>query len=178
MQCSAEAAIQGDNTDRSNIALQSALEECLTVFTNKVGDVGPMLDMMAVVLESIPSANTVVARCTILAVYRAAQIISTVPNVSYNMKAFPEALFQQLFLAMVHPDHETRVGAHHIFFYCSYPSLAQPLQYESEKSSQTDVGSLRLSSHQVGLLLSSIWVQATSTKNSPKLLRQLPTLII
>ncbi|KAI3932854.1 hypothetical protein MKX01_031836 [Papaver californicum] len=168
MQCSAEAAIQGDNTDRSNISLQSALEECLTVFTNKVGDVGPILDMMAVVLESIPTANTVVARSTISAVYRAAQIISTVPNVSYNMKAFPEALFQQLLLAMVHPDHETRVGAHHIFFIVLIPSLSQPLQYESEKSSQMDVSSLRLSSHQVGLLLSSIWVQATSTKNSPE----------
>ncbi|KAI3936086.1 hypothetical protein MKW98_015845 [Papaver atlanticum] len=168
MQCSAEASIHGDNTDRSNIALQSALEECLTVFTNKVGDVGPILDMMAVVLESIPTANTVVSRSTISAVYRAAQIISTVPNVSYNMKAFPEALFQQLLLAMVHPDHETRVGAHHIFFIVLIPSLAQPLSYESEKSSQTDVSSLRLSSHQVGLLLSSIWVQATSTKNSPE----------
>ncbi|MCL7046370.1 hypothetical protein MKW94_006683 [Papaver nudicaule] len=168
MQCSAEASIHGDNTDRSNIALQAALEECLTVFANKVGDVGPILDMMAVVLESIPTANTVVARSTISAVYRTAQIISTVPNVSYNMKAFPEALFQQLLLAMVHPDHETRVGAHHIFFIVLIPSLAQPLSYESEKSSQTDVSSLRLSSHQVGLLLSSIWVQATSTKNSPE----------
>ncbi|XP_026436844.1 protein EFR3 homolog [Papaver somniferum] len=168
MQYSAEASIHGDNTDRSNSALQSALEECLTVFTNKVGDVGPILDMMAVVLESIPTANTVVARSTISAVYRAAQIISTVPNVSYNMKAFPEALFQQLLLAMVHPDHETRVGAHHIFFIVLIPSLAQPLSYESEKSSQTDVSSLRMSSHQVSLLLSSIWVQATSTKNSPE----------
>lgn len=36
MQYSAEASIHGDNTDRSNSALQSALEECLTVFTNKV----------------------------------------------------------------------------------------------------------------------------------------------
>ncbi|XLT49825.1 hypothetical protein HN873_042429, partial [Arachis hypogaea] len=30
-----------------------------------------------------------------------------------------------------------------------------------------DLGSLRLSSHQVSLLLSSIWVQATSVENSP-----------
>uniref|UniRef100_F6HL01 Protein EFR3-like B n=1 Tax=Vitis vinifera TaxID=29760 RepID=F6HL01_VITVI len=29
--------------------------------------------------------------------------------------AFPEALFHQLLPAMVHPDHETRVGAHRIF---------------------------------------------------------------
>lgn len=48
---------------------------------------GPILDMMAVVLESIPTANTVVARSTISAVYRAAQIISMVPNVTYSMKA-------------------------------------------------------------------------------------------
>ncbi|XLT55059.1 hypothetical protein HN873_047663 [Arachis hypogaea] len=30
-----------------------------------------------------------------------------------------------------------------------------------------DLGSLRLSSHQVSLLLSSIWVQATSVENGP-----------
>ncbi|XLR38756.1 hypothetical protein S83_023416, partial [Arachis hypogaea] len=30
-----------------------------------------------------------------------------------------------------------------------------------------DLGSLRLSSHQVSLLLSSIWVQATAVENGP-----------
>ena len=47
---------------------------------------GPILDMMAVVLENI-STVTVVARTTISAVYQTAKIVSSVSNVSYNKKA-------------------------------------------------------------------------------------------
>ncbi|GAU30036.1 hypothetical protein TSUD_332050 [Trifolium subterraneum] len=41
-------------------------------------------------------------------------------------KAFPEALFHQLLLAMVHPDHETRVVAHRIFSVILVPTASQP----------------------------------------------------
>lgn len=41
--------------------------------------------MMAVVLENIP-ANAAGARATISAVYRTAQIIYPIPNVSYDKK--------------------------------------------------------------------------------------------
>lgn len=234
MQYSAEASSSTDVTDQRNMALQSALEICISQLSNKVGDVGPILDMMAVVLENIPT-NTIVAKTTISAVYRTAQIISSVPNISYHKKAFPEALFHQLLLAMGHPDHETRVGAHHVFSTVLMPSLACPwvdqngisseafsgfsavntLQKVSSQSFSIQVGkndtestdgelreersqiadvkqstlspshaqsysfkhamtdgkmeytSLRLSSHQVSLLLSSIWVQATSPENTP-----------
>ncbi|OVA06282.1 hypothetical protein BVC80_8399g4 [Macleaya cordata] len=183
MQCSAEASNPGVDSNNWNVALHSALEKCLTVFSNKVGDVGPILDMMAVVLENIPTTNIIVARTTISAVYRTAQIISSVPNISYNKKAsaFPEALFQQLLLAMVHPDHEIRVGAHRIFNVVLMPSLTCPWSSScGDPSKKTalivlcdlnisqEINSLRLSSHQVGLLLSSIWVQATLTENYPE----------
>lgn len=46
---------------------------------------GPILDVMAGVLENM-SNNTVVARTTISAVHRTAQIISTIPNISYRNK--------------------------------------------------------------------------------------------
>lgn len=59
-----------------------------TVSDSQVGDVGPILDKMAVVLENIPT-NTVVARATISAVYLTAKMISSVPNVSYHKKARP-----------------------------------------------------------------------------------------
>ncbi|THG16574.1 hypothetical protein TEA_017355 [Camellia sinensis var. sinensis] len=118
MQCSAEASSPSDNSDKWNADLQSALEKCILQLANKVGDAGPILDMMAVALENIPSNA-----------------------------AFPDALFRQLLLAMAHPDHETRVGAHHVFY--------------------IDLTALRLSSHQVSLLLSAIWVQATSTESTP-----------
>lgn len=47
---------------------------------------GPILDMMAVVLENIPT-TTLVARTTISAVLQTAKIISSIPNVSYHKKA-------------------------------------------------------------------------------------------
>ncbi|XP_068317761.1 protein SEMI-ROLLED LEAF 2 [Pyrus communis] len=226
-----QAAVSSPRSlDKGNPDLRSALERCISQLSNKVGDVGPILDMMAVVLENI-STITAVARATISAVYLTAKIVSTVPNVSYHKKAFPDALFHQLLLAMAHPDHETRVGAHSIFSMVLMPSLLAPwleqkmnplqavsasvstlqkvkegsfsLQDEEkdavvplngeprEEGSQisnvfekqsgqshnfksaltcgrTDLTSLRLSSHQVSLLLSSIWVQATSAENTPE----------
>lgn len=47
---------------------------------------GPILDMIAMVLENI-STNTIVARTTISAVHRTVQIISCIPNISYHKKA-------------------------------------------------------------------------------------------
>lgn len=48
---------------------------------------GPILDMMAVVLENIPVTG-VLARTTVYVVYRTAQMISSIPNVSYYKKVF------------------------------------------------------------------------------------------
>ncbi|CAL2228959.1 unnamed protein product [Prunus armeniaca] len=229
LQNQAEVSSPG-STDKWNPDLLSALERCISQLSNKVGDVGPILDKMAVVLENIPT-NTVAARTTISAVYLTAKMISSVPNVSYHKKAFPDALFHQLLLAMGHPDHETRVGAHSIFSLVLMPSLVAPwleqkmnplqavsasvstlqkvkdgsfsiqdegkdtgvpLNGELEKEGcelsdvyekqfdqsygfksaltcgRTELTSLRLSSHQVSLLLSSIWVQATSATNTPE----------
>ncbi|PIA29757.1 hypothetical protein AQUCO_05800089v1 [Aquilegia coerulea] len=239
MQCTMEASNEQNETNEWNAALHSALEACLAQLSNKVGDVGPILDMMAVVLENVPTA-TILARTTISAVYRTAQIISSIPNISYDKKAFPDALFHQLILAMAHPDPETRVWAHRVFSVVLMPSLYRPWSDSNEKQSPSflssgslsqkvrnggfsvrgerrdevdatgeglrdeesqnvdpglsrytvrssrgqvysfklsspssvidgkdELTSLRLSSHQVGLLLSSIWVQATTTENTP-----------
>jgi hypothetical protein len=54
-------------------------------FVNQVSDAGPVLDMMAVMLENIAS-TAVVARSTAAAVYRTAQIIAAVPNLQYQNK--------------------------------------------------------------------------------------------
>ncbi|KAK4784247.1 hypothetical protein SAY86_018615 [Trapa natans] len=211
-----EGSNPGGASDKKTTDLQFALESCISELANIVGDVGPILDMMAVVLESIPVA-TVLARSHIYAVYRTAKIISSIPNVSYEKKAFPDALFHQLLYAMAHPDHETRVGAHSILSTVLMPSLlcqrmknsgtvpvgktikvmngnlllqeegkelekdnhsefpGEKLQYFDSRNQpysfnhydRKTEGSLRLSSHQVNLLLSSIWVQAASTENTP-----------
>ncbi|CAL0322107.1 unnamed protein product [Lupinus luteus] len=222
LQNSAEASSVGNNVYNINTELQSALEMCILQLSNKVGDVGPILDLMAVVLENV-STNTIIARTTISAAYQMAKLITSIPNVSNHKKAFPDALFHQLLLAMSHPDHETQIGAHSVFSMVLMPSMFCPwldqkakmaqkvssdnfsIQHERFSGSQhlngnvlegkavagangkknavhpyhgfkftraltdgnDDLGSLRLSSHQVRLLLSSIWVQATSVENGP-----------
>ncbi|XP_027927693.1 uncharacterized protein LOC114184585 [Vigna unguiculata] len=204
----AEASSTGDGTYRLNTELQSVLEMCILQLSKKVGDKGPILDLMAVALENIP-VTTVTARSTISAVYQIAKLVTSVPNVSYRNKAFPDALFHQLLLVMVHPDYETQIGAHRIFSLVLTPSMVSPWldhkimtahtgdenfngKLEEEKTISSvkskkyaihpyrgysfspkltngndDKSSLRLSSHQVSLLLSSIWVQATSVGNGP-----------
>ncbi|GMI71859.1 EFR3 OF PLANT 3 [Hibiscus trionum] len=225
----------GDN--KCNTDLQLGLEKCISQLSNKVGDVGPILDTMAVALENI-SSSSIVARSTISAVHRTTDIISSIPNISYHNKAFPEALFHQLLIAMAHPDHETQVGAHRIFAAVLMPSLVSPSSDKNKRSPEavcsdlshsaskklrsrsfamqtegkdqeefiderlkesgnptSDIAvrnpelhqshrhsysfeyalrdgnmeptSLRLSSHQVSFLLSSIWVQANSAQNTP-----------
>ncbi|RLN07872.1 uncharacterized protein C2845_PM11G14300 [Panicum miliaceum] len=108
-----------------NEKLRKAFDECIVQLSNKVGDAGPVLDMMSVMLENI-SRTPLVAIATTSAVYRTAQIIASIPNLSYKNKVFPEALFHQLLLAMVHPDHETRVAAHRIFSVVIVPSSVSP----------------------------------------------------
>lgn len=219
LQNSAEASSIGSDAFKLNTELQSAIETCISQLSNKVGDVGSILDLMAVVLENI-STSTIIARSTISAVYQTAKLITSVPNVSYHKKAFPDALFHQLLLAMGHPDHETQIGAHSVFSMVLMPSMVSPWLDQKTKMGQKvqsnsfsiqhgsfsgaehlngrlvegnviagvtgnkhpnrgyssicaltdgkdDLSSLRLSSHQVSLLLSSIWVQATSAKNGP-----------
>ncbi|XVE76738.1 hypothetical protein DITRI_Ditri13aG0005500 [Diplodiscus trichospermus] len=108
-----------------NQNFQAAVDACLVQLSHKVGDAGPVLDMMAVMLENMPNI-TLMARTLISAVYRTAQIMASIPNLSYQNKAFPESLFHQLLLAMVFTDHETRVGAHRIFSVVLVPSSVCP----------------------------------------------------
>ncbi|XP_057870804.2 protein SEMI-ROLLED LEAF 2 isoform X1 [Cryptomeria japonica] len=125
MHCTYEASNLSDDINNWNKSFQAAIEECLVQFAKKVGDAGPILDMIAVSLENL-STTTVVARTTIAAMYLIAHIISSVPNHSYYNKAFPEALFHQLLQAMAHPDNETRVGAHRILSIVLVPSSMSP----------------------------------------------------
>lgn len=58
---------------------------CIACIYEQVGDAGPILDAMAVMLENI-SSITVIARTTIGAVFRTAQIVASIPNLSYQNK--------------------------------------------------------------------------------------------
>ncbi|OIV99681.1 hypothetical protein TanjilG_17491 [Lupinus angustifolius] len=104
--CSLDDSNLGDEVIQWNQKYRQEVDECLVQLTIKIADAGPVLDTMAVLLENM-SNITVMARTLISA-------------------AFPEALFHQLLLAMVHADHETRVGAHRIFSVVLVPSSVCP----------------------------------------------------
>lgn len=123
--CSLDDANLGADVIKFNRNFRESVDKCLVQLSYKVGDAGPILDVMAGMLENI-STITVIARTTIVTVYRAAQVVASLPNSSYQNKAFPEALFYQLLPAMVHPDRETRVGAHQIFSVVLVPSSVCP----------------------------------------------------
>ncbi|KAJ9158809.1 hypothetical protein P3X46_024355 [Hevea brasiliensis] len=123
--CSLDDADLGTEVIEWNRRFRAAVDECLVQIAYKVGDADPILDVMAVMLENMPSI-TVMARTLINTVYRTAQIVASLPNLSYQNKGFPEALFHQLLLAMVCEDHETRAGAHRIFSVVLVPSSFCP----------------------------------------------------
>ncbi|KAI5007033.1 hypothetical protein ZWY2020_046981 [Hordeum vulgare] len=120
-----EASNAEADIDKWNSELYVALEECLVQLTEKVGDVGPILDMVSVMLENL-SYTPNIARTTVSSVYRTAQIAAYVYKSSYNQKAFPEALYHQLLLAMMHPDNKTRIGSHRVLSTIVAPSLLCP----------------------------------------------------
>ncbi|KAL0861927.1 hypothetical protein Bca101_041045 [Brassica carinata] len=106
MRSSLHEANLGTEVANCNRMVSVAVDKCLVQLTKKVGDAGPILDAMAMILENI-SAVTDVARTTIAS-------------------AFPEALFHHLLQAMVHPDHKTRIGAHRIFSVVLVPTSVCP----------------------------------------------------
>ncbi|KAG2593567.1 hypothetical protein PVAP13_5NG012501 [Panicum virgatum] len=136
-----EASTRADD-GKWNSALHVALEDCLVQLTEKVGDVSPILDMIGVILENLSHTATI-ARSTISSVYRTSQIAASVYKSSYHQKAFPEALFHQLLLAMLHPDNKTRIGSHHVLSTIVAPSLLCPwtknkIQESLQKNDRSD----------------------------------------
>ncbi|WOL05119.1 protein EFR B [Canna indica] len=75
----------GDDMAKWNERLQKAIDECLTQLSKKVGDSGPLFDIMTMMLENI-SATVSVARSTISTVYHMARMIVSLPNISYQNK--------------------------------------------------------------------------------------------
>ncbi|XP_058004510.1 protein SEMI-ROLLED LEAF 2 isoform X2 [Hevea brasiliensis] len=164
LQNAAELSSSGDCIDKQNADLQFAIEKCILQLSNKVGDVGPILDKMAVFLENI-STTTIVARTTIFAVHRAGQIIASIPNISYHKKDEGKDNAKVMDGGSWEGDNQILDADAKKFRKSDSSSHSNSL-----KSSTTDgktQTSLRLSSHQVSLLLSSLWVQATSAENMP-----------
>ncbi|KAI5058253.1 hypothetical protein GOP47_0026944 [Adiantum capillus-veneris] len=99
---------------RWNKDLQSAIQECLIELARKLGDCTLICETMALTLEKL-SSNLAVSRSTIHSLLIIADILASLPSLARSQENFSEALLHQLSLAMVHPDSDTRVGAHDIF---------------------------------------------------------------
>ncbi|CAJ1911480.1 unnamed protein product [Sphenostylis stenocarpa] len=123
--CSLDESNMAPDVISWNKNFRKVVDKCLVKLSNKVGEPDPILDVMAVMLENITTTTTT-CRTTIYAVNRTAQIVTSLPNALYHNKVFPDTLFHQLLMAMVHPDHETRAVAHRIFSVILVPSTILP----------------------------------------------------
>ncbi|OMP10051.1 hypothetical protein COLO4_04869 [Corchorus olitorius] len=220
--CTLDDSNLGAEVIQYNQDFQAAVDECLVQLSHKVGDAGPVLDMMAVMLENMPNI-TLMARTLISAVYHhetrvgAHRIFSVVlvpssicprlpaatpsskkastlqKTLSRTVSVFSSsaALFQKLGRedkeSSVHinkvgsiksvsvqdrtnsvkrqPSILNRLKSGHSQ---AYPSAT--IEDETLMSNSVEVQALplRLSSHQITLMLSSIWAQSISPLNMPE----------
>ncbi|MED6141004.1 hypothetical protein PIB30_099096 [Stylosanthes scabra] len=84
--CSLDDSSLGAEVRQWNQKYRDEVDECLVQLTTKIADAGPVLDTMAVMLENM-STITVMSRTLISAVYRTAQIVASIPNLTYQNKA-------------------------------------------------------------------------------------------
>ncbi|XP_008808672.1 protein SEMI-ROLLED LEAF 2-like isoform X2 [Phoenix dactylifera] len=128
LQTTVESA--GPEESNWNDTLQNAIEDCLLEIVKGIGDTRPLFDMMAITLEKLP-VTAVVARATIGSLLILAHIISLTSIRLHPQLVFPEEFLLQLMKAMMHPDVETRIGAHQIFSVTLVRSANHP-RHESE----------------------------------------------
>ncbi|CAN1787715.1 Protein SEMI-ROLLED LEAF 2 [Linum perenne] len=182
--CSLDDSNLGTEVIEWNHKFREGVNRCLVQLSQKVGDADPILDVMAGMLENM-SSITVMARTLIETVYRTAQIVAAIPNLSYNDKAraFPEALFFQLLRVMVFEDHETRIGAHRVFSIVLVPSSICPRTNDGSVISNKSVHIQRILSRKVSVFSSSAALfeklendkdnNDTKMKNSPSMMNKL-----
>lgn len=97
-----------------NKDLQLAIQEFLAELVKKVGDLTPIFEIMALTLETLPSV-AMSSRSTIHSLLIFGGILASQPALKSTHQCFPEALLHQLLLAIVHPDSDSRSGAHQVF---------------------------------------------------------------
>ncbi|KAF9664732.1 hypothetical protein SADUNF_Sadunf16G0048700 [Salix dunnii] len=112
--CSLDDANLGAEVKNWNKNFREVVDKCLTELVCKVTPI---------------SINLTCSNCRLITKF----VISK--QGKDKLVAFPEALFHQLLPAMVHPDHETRVGAHRIFSVVLVPSSVSPCPSSTNKGS-------------------------------------------
>ncbi|CAA7017161.1 unnamed protein product [Microthlaspi erraticum] len=115
----------GEDELNLNVMLQNSIEDCLREIAKGIGNTQPLFDMMAVSVEGLPSSG-VVSRAAVGSLLILAHAMSSVLSPSMrSQQVFPDALLDALLKAMLHPNVETRVGAHEIFSVILLPSSGQ-----------------------------------------------------
>ncbi|KAL9660108.1 hypothetical protein QQ045_024919 [Rhodiola kirilowii] len=105
-----------DQEISSNISLQNSIEDFLLEVAKGIDEVQPIFYIMAIMLERLLLLeDEVVAKATIGCLLAIAHMIALAPYTSKSHQGFPEALFVHLLIVMVHPNIQTRLGAHRIF---------------------------------------------------------------
>ncbi|MCO5547331.1 hypothetical protein L7F22_000779 [Adiantum nelumboides] len=107
-----EASLQpmlGDYTH-----LQLAIQNFLSEIVKKISNPAPIFETMALTLETLPSAAQF-SQNTMSSLLILGSILAVQPLSVPSQQCFPEALLQQLALAMAHSDSGTRLGAHQVF---------------------------------------------------------------
>lgn len=108
----------GNVEDHSN--LQSAIEECLLYLSKTVRVSRPILDMMAVELESL-SGDPLHSQTTMEALTVVGHSIASLEGHGEVQQTFPDNLLLQLLNSMGHPDPTTRIGAHRLLSILLHP---------------------------------------------------------
>ncbi|MCO5586423.1 hypothetical protein L7F22_040363 [Adiantum nelumboides] len=107
-----EASLQpmlGDYTH-----LQLAIQNFLSEIVKKISNPAPIFETMALTLETLlPAAQF--SQNTMSSLLILGSILAVQPLSVLSQQCFPEALLQQLALAMAHSDSGTRLGAHQVF---------------------------------------------------------------
>ncbi|KAJ0253150.1 hypothetical protein HA466_0122270 [Hirschfeldia incana] len=115
----------GEEELNLNVMLQNSIEDCLREIAKGIGNAQPLFDMMAVLVEGLPSSG-VVSRAAVGSLLILAHAMSSALSPSMrSQQVFPDALLDALLKAMLHPNVETRVGAHEIFSVILLPSSGQ-----------------------------------------------------
>ncbi|KAI5083132.1 hypothetical protein GOP47_0002875, partial [Adiantum capillus-veneris] len=99
----------GDYTD-----LQLAIQKFLSEIVKKISSSVAIFETMALTLETLPLAAQF-SQNTMHSLLILGSIMNVQPLSIPAQQCFPEALLQQLALAMAHPDSDTRLGAHQVF---------------------------------------------------------------
>ena len=147
--------------------LMKHLQKCLqnsSKFSNPRGGSDGWNADLQFALKRISQLSDKVCSCSLTIIYINMHVKLFLKRIEVMIcklfQAFPDALFHQLLVAMAHPDHETRFGAHSVFSILLMPSLFSPWSDQDKKTSEAVSETFGASASQKRSKVSPFWVKA------------------